>query len=127
MIKTLGGRKLSRTGEHRRVLLRHLAVSLFRGERIRTTYPKAKELVPFAEKILTLVDGAQENGSVSPERALYLRRKVLGLVQDREVSKKIFDILRIRYAARKSGRIRIIRLVNRRSDNAPMALVQLLP
>ena len=109
-------RKLGRTSSHRRALLRNLTTSLFRHERVRTTVPKAKELRPFAEKLITL----------ARRDDLHARRQVLRQVDDKEVVKKLFGTLGPRFAARPGGYTRTMRLGPRRGDGAEMALVELV-
>ena len=111
-----GYRKLGRTSSHRRALLRSLATSLFRHERIRTTVPKAKELRPFAEKLITL----------ARRDDLHARRQVLRQVQDKEVVKKLFATLAPRFATRPGGYTRTLRLGPRPGDGADLAIVELI-
>ena len=116
MRHNVGLRKLGRTSSHRRALLRNLTTSLFRHERIRTTVPKAKELRPFAEKLITL----------ARRDDLHARRLVLRQVDDKEVVKKLFSTLGPRFAARPGGYTRTLRLGPRQGDGAEMALVELV-
>lgn len=116
MRHNVGLRKLGRTSSHRRALLRNLATSLFRHERVRTTLPKAKELRSFAEKLITL----------ARRDDLHSRRLVLRQVDDKEVVKKLFGTLGPRFAARPGGYTRILRLGSRQGDGAEMALVELV-
>ena len=109
-------RKLGRKHSHRVATLRALATALFERERIRTTLMKAKELRPFAEKLIT--KGKRDD--------LHSRRLVLRHVQDRTVVKKLFESLAPRYADRNGGYTRILRLGTRLGDNAEMALVELI-
>lgn len=110
------GRKLGRTSAHRLALLRNLSTSLFEKERIRTTLMKAKELRPFAERLVTL--GKREG--------LHARRQVLRHIHDVDVVAKLFDTLSARYAQRPGGYTRIIKVGPRRGDNAEMAIVELV-
>jgi large subunit ribosomal protein L17 len=112
----VAGRKLGRSSSHRLALLRNLSTELFRAERIRTTLGKAKELRPFAEKLLTL----------SKRETLHARRLVARHIHDRDVVAKLFDTLSARFAARPGGYTRIVKLGPRRGDNAEMALVELV-
>ena len=112
----VAGRKLGRTSMHRTALLRNLSTELFRHERIRTTLMKAKELRPFAEKLITL----------SKRETLHARRLVLRDIHDKEVVSKMFDTISSRFAARPGGYTRIIKLGPRRGDNAEMALIELI-
>ncbi len=116
MRHNIGYRKLGRTSSHRRALLRSLATSLFRHERIRTTVPKAKELRPFAEKLITL----------ARRDDLHARRLVLRDVQDKEVVKKLFGKLAPRFASRPGGYTRILRLGTRQGDGADLAIIELI-
>ena len=111
-------RKLGRVTPHRTALLRNLATALFERERIQTTLMKAKELRPYAEKLITL---AKRDGD-----RLHARRQVARDIQDPEVLKKLFDTLGARYSARAGGYTRILRLGSRRGDGAEMAVVELL-
>jgi len=114
----VGFRKLGRTTPHRTALLRNLATALFERERIRTTLMKAKELRPYAEKLITLAK--------RDENRLHARRLVLRDIQDPTVVKKLFDSLGSRYATRNGGYTRILRLGPRKGDGAEMAIVELL-
>jgi large subunit ribosomal protein L17 len=97
-------------------LLRNMATSLFRHERMTTTVEKAKELRPFAEKLITLA----KRGS------LHARRQVLRHVKDREVVAKMFETYSARYATRPGGYTRIIRSDFRRGDNAELAIIEMV-
>ena len=114
MRHNIGYRKLGRTSSHRKALLRSLATSLFRHERIRTTVPKAKELRPFAEKLITL----------ARRDTLHARRQVLRVVTDKEVVKKLFSTLAPRFATRPGGYTRTLRLGTRLGDGADVAIVE---
>ncbi|HXH27642.1 MAG TPA: 50S ribosomal protein L17, partial [Candidatus Polarisedimenticolia bacterium] len=116
MRHNVGLRKLGRTSSHRRALLRNLATSLFRHERIRTTVPKAKELRPVAERLITL----------ARRDDLHARRQVLRMVSDKTVVKKLFDTLGPRFASRPGGYTRTLRLGVRQGDGADMAIVELI-
>ena len=111
-----GLRKLGRTSSHRRALLRNLTTSLFRHERIKTTLPKAKELRPIAEKLIT----------IARRDDLHSRRRVLRDVSDKEVVKKLFGTLAPRFATRPGGYTRTLRLNPRPGDGADMAIVELI-
>ncbi len=114
----VGHRKLGRTTPHRKALLRNLATALFDRERIQTTLAKAKELRPYAEKLITLAK--REEGR------LHARRLVLRDIKDETIVKKLFDSLGARFATRPGGYTRILRLGTRHGDNAEMAIVELL-
>jgi large subunit ribosomal protein L17 len=111
-------RKLGRTTPHRTALLRNLATALFERERIRTTLPKAKELRPFAEKLITLAK--REEGR------LHARRLAARQLQDPAIVKKLFDTIGARFATRPGGYTRILRLGTRHGDGAEMAYLELV-
>jgi large subunit ribosomal protein L17 len=111
-------RKLGRMAQHRIALLRNLASALFEQERIRTTLGKAKELRPFAERLITLARREDDR--------LHTRRLVLRDIQDPTVVKKLFDSLGARFATRPGGYTRILRLGPRPGDGAEMAIVELI-
>lgn len=118
-------RKLGRVTEHRIALLRNLTQELLRHERIKTTVAKAKELRPFVERLITvakrgLVDGAE--GS----RALHARRLVARDLADRDVTRKLFETIAPRFAARPGGYTRLLRVGYRRGDAAEIAQVELV-
>ena len=112
----VAGRKLGRTSMHRTALLRNLSTELFRHERVRTTLMKAKELRPFAEKLITL----------SKRETLHARRLVLRDIHDKDVVSKMFDTISSRFAERHGGYTRIVKLGPRRGDSAEMALIELI-
>ena len=109
-------RKLNRTTSHRKALLMNLSNALIKHEQITTTLPKAKELRPFVEKIITL----GKNGDLKS------RRKAVAILQDQKNTKKIFDIFSERYKDRTGGYTRIIKLGSRFGDNAPTAVIELV-
>ena len=111
-------RKLGRITPHRTALLRNLATALFERERIQTTLMKAKELRPYAERLITLAKREDDR--------LHARRQVARDIQNPEVLKKLFDTLGARYDTRPGGYTRILRLGFRRGDGAEMAVVELL-
>ncbi len=118
-------RKLGRVTEHRIAMLRNQALALLRHERIQTTVPRAKELRPFVERIITiakrgLADGP-ENG-----RTLHARRLVLRDIHDRDVVAKLFDTIAPRYSSRPGGYTRLLRLGFRRGDSAEVAQIELV-
>jgi len=112
----VAGRKLGRTSEHRLALLRNLSSQLFANEKIQTTLAKAKELRPFAERLVT----------ISKRGTLHARRQVMRHIHDRTVVSKLFDTLSARYDQRPGGYTRIIKLGNRAGDAAPLSLVELV-
>lgn len=113
MIKTLGGRRLGVTSSHKRALLRNMATSLFLHERLETTIAKAKELRPFAEKLITQAKKGRHD-------------QVRPVIQDKTAYKKLFGVLATRYQARAGGYTRIHRLGSRVGDNAETGLIQLV-
>src|SRR5262245_16938796 len=112
----LTGRQLSRNSPHRHALLRNLSVSLLRHETIKTTLPKAKELRRVVEPLITL---AKTDSEAS-------RRVAFSRLRDPEVVAKLFDDLGPRFRTRPGGYTRILHLMPRPGDNAPMALMQLV-
>jgi large subunit ribosomal protein L17 len=110
------GRQLSRTRSHREATLRNLATSLFRHERIETTTAKAKELRPYAERLITLA----RRGDV------HARRLASRRIHDREVLGKLFDDIAPRYQERPGGYTRILKLGSRKGDAAEMSLIELV-
>src|SRR6187549_3893310 len=118
-------RKLGRVTEHRIALLRNQAEALIRHERIETTIPKAKELRPFVERLITIakrgIAGGESNG-----KSLHARRLVLRDIQDRDVVGKLFDTIAPRFEARPGGYTRILRLGYRRGDSAEIAQIELV-
>ena len=118
-------RKLGRVTEHRIALLRNQAMALLRHERIETTVPKAKELRPFVERLITIakrgVASGDENG-----RTLHARRLVLQELPDRAVVGKLFDTIAPRFAERPGGYTRILRIGVRRGDAAEVAQIELV-
>ncbi len=110
------GRRLDRTTEHRTAMLRNLVTSLLRHERIVTTTPKAKELKRFAEKVITLA----KKGSPHARRQAHVE------IRDVEVLNKLFETLGPRFAERKGGYTRIVRVGRRAGDNAEMSVIELV-
>jgi large subunit ribosomal protein L17 len=116
-------RKLGRVTEHRLAMLRNLTTALLEHEHIQTTVPRAKELRPFAEQIITVAKRGIAKGGPA---ALHARRLVAAEIVDKDVVQKLFETLAPRYAERPGGYIRIIKAGFRRGDSADMALVELL-
>src|SRR5438067_8317675 len=118
-------RKLGRVTEHRIAMLRNQATALLRHEHLTTTVPRAKELRPFVERLITVAKrglaGGETNGHV-----LTARRLVMQDLQDREVVTKLFDTLAPRFASRPGGYTRLLRLGFRRGDAAEIAQVELV-
>ena len=109
-------RQLSRTSTHRKATLNNMAVSLFRHDRITTTEAKAKELRPFAERLITLARRGD----------LHARRLVERRLKDKEVTTRLFAELGKRFASRPGGYTRIIKLGHRVGDGAEVARIELL-
>lgn len=109
-------RKLGRTGAHRMAMLKNMVVSLIRHGRIRTTVPKAKELRRLADRLVTL----GKRGTVDA------RRRARQYLHDREAITKLFGELAPRFANRKGGYTRILKLNFRDGDQAPLALIEYL-
>ena len=118
-------RKLGRVTEHRLALLRNQATALLRHERIETTMPKAKELRPFVERLITVAKRGVAAGEADG-KALQARRMVLRDVVDKDVVGKLFETIAPRFAERPGGYTRILRVGFRRGDAAEMAQVELL-
>lgn len=112
----LGQRKLGRTSAHRIAMLRNMSASLIKHEQITTTLPKARELRPYLEKLITLA----KKGGLSNRRLAHAR-----LLDDAQLV-KLFDVLAARYADREGGYTRIIKAGIRASDAAPMAVIELV-
>ena len=110
------GRKLGRNTSHRKALLRNLATEFLEKESLVTTLAKAKDLRPFAEKIITL----------AKQETLHSRRRVLAVLRRKSVVQKLFDTLAPRFAERPGGYTRIVRLGFRKGDSAELALIELL-
>jgi len=107
-------RKLGRTTSHRLAMFRNMAASLIKHEQIKTTLPKAREIRPYVEKLVTLA----KTGGLSNRRLAHAR------LQDDEQLIKLFDTIATRYADRPGGYIRIVKAGIRRSDATPMAVVE---
>ena len=118
-------RKLGRVTEHRIAMLRNQAQALLRHERIETTVPRAKELRPFVERIITIAKRGLAGGD-SNGKTLHARRLVLRDIHDRDVVAKLFDTLAPRFEARPGGYTRILRLGYRRGDSAEVAQIELV-
>ncbi|MDQ4087910.1 MAG: 50S ribosomal protein L17 [Pseudomonadota bacterium] len=112
----VGGRKLGRTTSHRQAMFRNMAAALIKHEQITTTLPKAKELRPYVEKLITLA----KKGGLSNRRLAHSR-----LLDDTQLT-KLFDVLAPRYADRNGGYTRVIKAGLRVSDAAPMGVIELV-
>ena len=110
----LSGRKLNRTREHRKALFKNMAQALIRNEQILTTLPKAKELRPVVEKLLTL----------GKKGTLHARRLAVSQLQDAQLVDKLMRVLAPRYEQRFGGYTRIVKAGFRYGDMAPMAIIE---
>ena len=109
-------RKLNRTAEHRKAMFANMAAALIKHEQIITTLPKAKDLRPVIEKLISL-------GRID---SVHTRRLAMSQIRDHDMVKKLFTVLGPRYTTRPGGYCRIMKAGFRKGDNAPMALVSLL-
>jgi large subunit ribosomal protein L17 len=125
MRHNLAYRKLGRVSEHRTALLRNQAMALIRHERIETTMPKAKELRPFVERLITIARRGLAAGDAAG-KTLHARRLVLAELPDTDVVGKLFETLAPRFADRPGGYTRILRVGYRRGDSAEVAQVELV-
>lgn len=116
MRHALKGRKLNRTSSHRKALFSNLAQALITREQITTTLPKAKDLRPYVEKLITL----------GKQGTLHSRRLVASRLRDEASAQKLSTVLAQRYADRNGGYIRILKAGYRYGDNAPLAIIELV-
>ena len=116
MRHNMSGRKLNRTSTHRKAMLSNLAAALVKHEQIKTTLPKAKELRPVVDRLITL--GKRGN--------LHARRQAISLLGDAGLAAKLFDTLAQRYAERHGGYTRVLKAGIRYGDAAPMAIIELV-
>jgi large subunit ribosomal protein L17 len=112
----LSGRKLNRTSSHRKAMFANMAAALIKHEQIKTTLPKAKDLRPIVEKLITL----------GKRGGLHARRQVLATMRDEAMTRKLFDSLAERYKTRAGGYTRVLKAGFRFGDNAPMAIIELV-
>ena len=108
------GRKLNRTHEHRKAMFANMAASLIVHEQIVTTLPKAKDLRPIVEKLITL----------GKRGDLHARRQAISQIRDEVAVRKLFDTIASRYADRNGGYCRVLKAGFRRGDNAPLAVIE---
>jgi large subunit ribosomal protein L17 len=108
------GRKLSRTASHRKAMFANMSAALIKHEQIVTTLPKAKDLRPIVEKLITL----------GKRGDLHARRQAIAQMRDETQVQKLFAVLGPRYAERQGGYIRILKAGFRYGDNAPMAVIE---
>ncbi|QDG77105.1 50S ribosomal protein L17 [Labrenzia sp. PHM005] len=110
------GRKLNRTASHRKAMFANMAASLIKHEQIVTTLPKAKEMKPIIDKLITL----------GKRGDLHARRQAISQIRDVAMVKKLFDTLGERYKDRQGGYSRVLKAGFRYGDNAPMAVIELI-
>ena len=116
MRHNLGYRKLNRTSEHRKALFKNMLNSLIKYEQITTTLPKAKELKPLIDKVITI--GKKNN--------LSNKKRLFSKLQDKNSVNKVFDVLSTRYEKRLGGYSRVLKAGFRYGDDAPMAIIELV-
>ena len=109
-------RKLNKTSSHRKAMLGNMAVALIKHEQIQTTLPKAKELSPFVDKLITL----------GKKGDLASRKKAYSILPEKQWTSKIFDELSERYKERDGGYTRVLKAGFRYGDSAPMAVIELV-
>jgi large subunit ribosomal protein L17 len=107
-------RKFNRTAEHRKAMFANMSAALITHEQVTTTLPKAKDLRPVVEKLVTLA----KKGS------LHARRQAISQIKDLPAVKKLFDVIAPRYKARNGGYLRIVKAGFRYGDNAPVAVIE---
>jgi large subunit ribosomal protein L17 len=107
-------RKLNRTAEHRRAMFANMAAALIKHEQITTTLPKAKDLRPVVEKLVTL----------GKRGGLHARRQAIAEIRDAAIVKKLFDVIGPRYQSRNGGYTRVLKAGYRYGDSAPVAVIE---
>ncbi|CAA7615589.1 MULTISPECIES: 50S ribosomal protein L17 [Magnetospirillum] len=112
----MSGRKLNRTSSHRKAMFANMVVALLKHEQIKTTLPKAKDLRPIAEKIISL----------GKSGTLHDRRRAFAMLRDDAVVAKLFSTLAERYKGRPGGYCRVLKAGFRYGDSAPMAIIELV-
>ncbi len=116
MRHAMRGRKLGRKSAHRKSMFINLAAALVKHEQISTTLPKAKDLRPQVEKLITLAKRGD----------LHARRQVLSVLKDADLTNKLFSTVAERYKTRQGGYTRVLKAGFRYGDNAPMAIIELV-
>ena len=116
MAHAIAHRKLNRTSSHRKAMFANMAASLIEHEQIVTTLPKAKELKPIMDKLVTLA----KKGDLAS------RRRAISQVRDKEAVSKLFDVFAERYRDRNGGYCRVLKAGYRHGDNAPVAVIELV-
>lgn len=112
----MSGRKLNRTSSHRKAMFDNMAAALIKHEQIKTTLPKAKELKPIVDKLITL----------GKRGGLHSRRQAIAMLGDSKLAAKLFDTLAPRYASRAGGYTRVLKAGFRYGDDAAMAVIELV-
>ena len=112
----ISGRKLNRTSTHRKAMFANMAASLIKHEQIKTTLPKAKDLRPFVERLITL----------GKRGDLHARRQALSVLRDTKITAKLFEELAERYKDRRGGYTRVLKAGFRYGDMAPMGVIELV-
>ena len=112
----IGYRKLNRTSEHRKALFQNMLNSLIKYEQIKTTLPKAKELKPLIDKVIT----------IGKKNILSNKKRLFSKLQDKKSVTKVFSVLSERYNQRKGGYSRVLKAGFRYGDDAPMAIIELV-
>ncbi|MBL4721491.1 MAG: 50S ribosomal protein L17 [Alphaproteobacteria bacterium] len=112
----MSGRKLNRTSSHRKAMFSNMAVALLKHEQITTTLPKAKELSPIVDRLISL----------GKKNTLQSRRRAISVLQDVGLTAKLFDTLAPRYEGRNGGYTRVLKSGFRYGDAAPMAVIELV-
>ena len=110
----MSGRKLNRTSSHRKAMFNNLAHALVKHEQIKTTLPKAKDLRPIVEKLVTL----------GKRGGLHARRQILASLKDEKMAEKLLTVIAERYKSRSGGYTRVLRAGFRYGDMAPMAIIE---
>jgi large subunit ribosomal protein L17 len=110
------GRRFNRTAEHRKAMFANMSAALIKHEQIVTTLPKAKDLRPVVEKLVTL----------GKRGGLHARRQAIAQLRDEDMVRKLFDVLGPRYQARPGGYLRVLKAGFRQGDNAPMAVIEFI-
>ncbi len=110
----VSGRKLNVTSSHRKAMFANMATALVKHEQILTTLPKAKELRPIVEKLVTL----------GKKGGLANHRRAISIMRDRDQAAKLFEVLGPRYKSRQGGYLRVLKAGFRYGDNAPMAIIE---
>lgn len=113
-------RKLNRTSPHRLAMFANMAAALVKHEQIVTTLPKAKELRPIVEKLVTL----GKKAAADPKTALANRRRAIAIMRDKDQVIKLFDVIAKRYATREGGYVRVLKAGFRYGDAAPIAVIE---